>query len=135
MKNYEILSHPADLKIRVFGRTKQELFLNALAAMAESMRPEVKEGAEIKRKIIVRSVDLPALLVDFLSEILYLSQVNKEVYDEAKFKKFSDKKIEAEVFGKKAERFNEDIKAITYHNLNIYQKKDESWEATILFDI
>ena len=48
MAKYEILEHTADLKIRVFGKTKEELFLNSLLAMAESMKPEVEKGAEIR---------------------------------------------------------------------------------------
>ena len=133
-KKYEILEHTADLKIRVFGKTKEELFLNSLLAMAESMKPEVEKGAEVRRKIKVKSADLPALLVDFLSEVLYLVQTNKEIYRDVKFKKFTDTKIEAELFGQKVERFGEDIKAVTYHNLEIKQSGN-IWEATILFDI
>lgn len=74
-------------------------------------------------------------LVDFLSEVLYLSQVNKEAYNNVNFTKFTDKELKAELFGQKTERFGEDIKAITYHSLDIHQKKDSSWQATILFDI
>jgi len=33
------------------------------------------------------------------------------------------------------ERFNEDIKAVTYHQLDARQREDSTWEATILFDI
>jgi len=136
MKKYEVLEHPADLKIKVFGRTKEELFLNALFGMQDCLRPESKKSEEkTGRKIKTKSPDLPTLLVDFLSEILYLSQVNKEIYNEVKFLKFSDTEIEAQIFGQKVERFNEDIKAVTYHQLDIYQRKDGIWEAIILFDI
>lgn len=134
MPNYEILPHKADLKIKVFGKDKKELFLNALLGFSESLKPEKKkEGAN--REIKIKSLDLPALLVDFLSEILYLTQVNKEVYTDAEFTKFSDSEIEATLFGKKVERFGEDIKAVTHHNLEIKQNKDGTWEAIILFDI
>jgi len=34
MKKFEILEHKADLKIRVFGENKEELFLNAVVAMS-----------------------------------------------------------------------------------------------------
>jgi len=134
-KKYEILEHKADLKIRVFGKTKEELFLNALLGMTESLKPDVKSDEKIIRQIKINSPDLPALLVDFLSEILYLIQVNKEIYNNVKFKKFSNLEIEAELFGQKVERFGEDIKAVTYHGLDIYQKKDGNWEAAVLFDI
>ena len=131
---YEILEHKADLRIRVFGKTKEELFQNALLAMAESQKAE-NLGRKTKRKIKVNSVDLNSLLVDFLSEALYRSQVNKEVYNNMKFKKFSDIEIEGQLLGQKVERFEEDIKAATYHNLDIQQSKEGIWEATVLFDI
>jgi len=134
-KKYEILEHKADLKIRVFGKTKEELFLNALLGMTESLKPDVKSDEKIIRQIKIASPDLPALLVDFLSEILYLIQVNKEIYNDIKFKKFSNVEIEAELFGQKVERFGEDIKAVTYHQLDIHRKEDGTWEAAVLFDI
>ena len=135
-KKYEILEHKADLKIRVFGKTKEELFLNALFGMQDCMKPELKKPEEkAGRGIKIKSPDLPALLVDFLSEVLYLIQVNKETYSDIKFKKFSDTEIEADLIGQKVERFGEDIKAATYHGLDIHQKEDETWETTILFDI
>jgi len=141
MRKFEILEHKADLKIRAFGKDKRELFMNALLGMEAGLRPEIRNPkvplihtAEI-RKIKIKSPDLGALLVDFLSEVLYLVQINKEIYNEVKFKKFTDTEIEAELFGQKVERFGEDIKAVTYHDLHIYQKNDKAWEAVILFDI
>jgi len=135
-KKYEILEHPADLKIRAFGKTKEELFFNMMIGMNENMKPEIKEPIEkTKRNIKIESPDLDSLFVDFLSEVLYLSQANKEIYFDVKFIKFTDTEIEAELFGQKVERFNEDIKAVTYHQLDARQREDSTWEATILFDI
>jgi len=133
---FEILEHKADLKIRAFGKIKEELFLNTLLGMEESMKYEVKrpEG-KIKRVVKIKSIDSPALLVDFLSEILYLTQVNKEIYNSVKFKKFTDNEIEAELSGQKVERFGEDVKAVTHHNLEIQRGDDGIWTAVVLFDI
>ena len=135
MKKYEILEHKADLKIGAFGKTKEELFRHCLEAMAETQSPKLKIQRTVKREVKIKSLDLSALLVDFLSEVLYQTQVNKEVYYDVKFQNFTDTEIEAEIFGQKVERFGEDIKAVTYHNLKINQKEDRSWEATVLFDI
>lgn len=136
MINYEILSHPADLKIKVFGRTKEELFSNALLSMMEAKKPELNKDPKIKnRKIKIKSADIELLLVDFLSEVLYLSQINKEAYIQVQFKKFSDFELTGLLKGKKAERFGEDIKAVTHHDLEIKQNLDSTWEATVLFDI
>ena len=134
MKKYEILEHKADLKIRAFGKTKEEVFLNMLLAMTENQRPEILPE-KVKKEIKISSPELSSLLVDFLSEALYLTQVNKEIYNNVKYKKFTDTELKAELIGQKVERFGEDIKAVTYHNLNIRQREDGIWEATILFDI
>lgn len=136
MKKYEILEHKADLKIRVLGRTTKELFDNALLAMTESMKSELQiPERTIKREIKIKSFDQSTLLVDFLSEILYLSQVNKEIYREVKFKSFSNFGLEAELIGQKIKRFTEDIKAVTYHGLEVKQDKNGIWTVTVLFDI
>ena len=132
---YEILEHKADLKIKAFGKTREELFSNTLLGMSESQKPEIKNQQKIKREIKIKSLDLPALLVDFLSEALYLSQTNKEVYFEVLFEKFTNTEIKGELIGQKVERFGEDIKAVTHHNLEIKQNNDKTWQGTVLFDI
>ncbi len=134
-EKFEILEHKADLKLRAFGKTKEELFLNMLIGMSESMKSEVRRPEEkIRREVKIKSLDLPALLVDFLSEALYLTQVNKEIYNNVEYKKFTDTELKAELIGKKVERFGEDIKAVTYHGLDIHQKNG-IWQVTVLFDI
>lgn len=134
MKNFEILEHISDLKIRASGSDKKELFLNAMIGMFEGAGYEEGEE-EIKREIKISSQDLPSLLVDFLSEVLYLSEVNQEVYFKSQFKKFTDKNIKGILLGKKLKRKQLAIKGATYHQLDIHQKKDGSWEVTVLFDI
>lgn len=136
MKKYEILEHKADLRIRVFGSTKEELFQNALLGMEESMKHEAREPEEkTKRKIKIKSLDFTALLVDFLSEALYLSQLRKEVFSDIIFEKLTDEELKGELVGQRVARFNEDIKAVTHHQLDVHQEQDGIWQATILFDI
>lgn len=148
MKKYEILEHKADLKIRAFGKDLKELFKNAMFGMQQALEAEIKNQkspkqslwdatgqAKIKKKIKIKSNDLPSLLVDFLSEINYLNEVNREVYSDLKFTKFSKTKLEGEISGNKVESFGLIIKGVTYHNLEVKQKKDKTWEARVLFDI
>lgn len=137
-KNYKILEHIADIKVQAFGKTKEELFLNAMLGMNEVLEPKAENGkSKIMRKISVKSVDLNALLVDFLSEVLYLSHVNREIYDDVKFSPSTSSGqaiLKAELFGNKVKSFGEDIKAVTYHELKI-EKKNNLYQATILLDI
>jgi SHS2 domain-containing protein len=61
--------------------------------------------------------------------------VEKEVYEEIKFIKFSDTELEGNLLGKEVERLGLGIKGVTYHDLDIQLKKDGTWQATVLFDI
>jgi GxxExxY protein len=134
-RSFEILEHPSDVKVRAFGDTKEELFLNAMLGMVAVLRPQIRNSNIEIRNIKIKSVDSNALLVDFLSEVLYLSQVNKEIYTDVIFNKFSDKELEGELIGNEVESFGEDIKAVTYHGLEIKKNKEGLYQATILLDI
>ncbi len=133
MKPFEILEHRADVKIRALGKSLEELFENAMVGMFKAANYEGEKG-KIKREIKVSSFDLPSLLVDFLSEILYLSETKKEVYQKIKFKKLTEKELEGVLIGKKLKRMGVHIKGVTYHDLELRQEKG-IFQATILFDI
>jgi SHS2 domain-containing protein len=112
-----------------------------LKGMISGLRPEILNSETEARNIEIKSPDIESLLVDFLSEILYLTQVNKEIYIDIKFKKLigpsmnsGQAELEGELVGQKVKRFGEDIKAVTYHDLEI-QKKGGDWQAIVLFDI
>ncbi len=134
MKKYEILPHTADLKIKVFGKTQEELFQNALLGMAEAIGAKNDKEKLAKRNIATESQDINALLVDFLNEVLYLTQTNKEIYTKIDFDELSDRRLRGIIYGKKVDAFSEDIKAVTYHGLEI-KRYSSGLEAVIIFDI
>jgi SHS2 domain-containing protein len=142
---YEILSHTGDVKIRAFGRTKEELFSNATRGMFQILNPKFSpyggspEGREArnpeKRSIKIQSSDINSLLVDFLNEVNYLRVMNGEIYDKIKFTKFSDTVLEGELTDRKVQEFGEDIKAVTFHELDIHQNPEGLWETVVVFDV
>lgn len=134
MKKFEILEHIADLKIRAFGRDKKELFLNAMIGMYRGAR-YVGKDKKTKREITISALDLPSLFVDFLNELLYLTEIHREVYETLQFKKFDNQHVGGILIGKKLKRMGVLIKGATYHQLQIHQKKNGTWEAVVLFDI
>lgn len=149
-KKYEILEHPAELRIRVYGETIEDLFKNAVEAMAQILKrgtTRTKRGTTRKiGGIQIQSSDINSLLVDFLSEILAKSQINKKVYkaDLIKIRPELAKGphyLEAEIIGYPIERFDEDIKAVTYEDLDIKQiangksRNGKIWTTCLVFDI
>ena len=136
MKKFKILEHPSDFKIMVFGKEKKELFENAMIGMFEGARYEEEvKSQKSKVKIKILSLDLPSLLVDFLSEVLYLCETKKEVYQKIEFEKLTEKELKGILLGKKLKKIGISIKGVTYHGLNIHQRKNGIWQAIVLFDI
>lgn len=136
MKPFEILEHRGDAKIKVFGKTKEELFLNAMLGMNAILKPlAISHQRSAHRKIQIGAPDINALLADFLSEVNYLRITNMEVYNTVRFLKFTDTEIEAELEGYEVEEFGEDIKAVTFHELDIQQDDEGVWQTAIIFDI
>ncbi|MBL7141651.1 archease [Patescibacteria group bacterium] len=135
MKDYELLEHTADLKIRAYGQDLKEVFSNMLKGMSESIQPVVSgQSPIVNRKVNIKSKDLESLLINFLSEALYLSDVNNEVYFKAEFKILTDKELKGKIKGKKFNSLQTEIKAVTWHDLEV-KKIDDQWQAIVLFDI
>ena len=139
---YRILSHTADLRLEVYGKTLEELFINAAEALARILY-EQSESTEfsalpkarqlLSEKIEIQSVNMNTLLVDFLNEILARSHINKAVY-KVESLKLKGNAVEAKSMGKKVEQFDEDVKAVTYHEVDIKEEKG-MWHTTLILDI
>jgi len=132
MKKYEYLEHPADLKICAYGKTLPELFINAALAMTNFLY-EIKETQIAKTETVqVKADNLEDLLINWLAEILYLSDTNYLACVDFKIKTFDEKKIIAEV-GMTSAEAKDDIKAVTYSELKV-KKIDDGWEAVFVCD-
>jgi len=141
-KQYEYLEHTADIKFLAYGKTLEEVFENAALAMFNVMIDTDKVSGETAREVFLKSPDLESLLVDWLSELLYLFEV-----DEIIFRKFqvegvreeeSEYSITARASGEKyypeSHPFETEIKAVTYNQLEIEETVD-GWKAQVVVDI
>src|SRR5258705_6138560 len=91
VNRFSIVGHTADAKIEIVAESKEQLFslaLKGMCAILDPVMPEcTKKGDEflctkftVQHKIEIESPDIDALLVDFLSEALCLSDTNNEAY-------------------------------------------------------
>lgn len=144
-KDFELIPHTADLKLRVYGTTCEQLFRNAVVGMFQVMMPQapgcdyrddrlVCPQLPITHHIELRASDLELLLVDFLSEVLYLADSNNEAYLDAAVT-IHKTTLQATVHGVSIAGFGKsEIKAVTYHDLSI-KKVGDGWQAELVFDI
>ena len=131
---FEELDHTADWKIRVWGKDYADLFRNAALAMYVLMGKKVRTGPEVAREVEVEAVDYPSLLVAWLNELLFLSEVNEELYDDVEILAISPERLRARVRGFVGKCELSKIKAATYHDLEI-RETDKGVEATVVFDV
>lgn len=139
-KGFEILPHTADMRLRVSGNVLEDLFRNALRGVASYMKPEVLERGEKElrevREINVEAVDINSLLIEFLSEVIAESDIHNTVFPSVSFRKFGENFLEGTLAGMKVDGFEKDIKAVSYHEVDI--KKNAAtglYETVLVFDI
>ena len=131
---YELVPHTADVRLRVVAPSLEELFRDAVRGMYAVMRGEGGSG-EVRRTINVHeSADMTALLVDFLNDVLQRAHVAGEMFTDVAFLRLDPTSVDAEVTGVAAASFEEDVKAVTYHEADVRQE-DGRWTTMLVFDI
>lgn len=131
---FEFLDHPGDVKLRAWGSDLETVFANAASGMmaflfgsaVADLRPDRTEAIEIA------APDREALLVDWLSELLYRATSGYRAYTGFRIHELTETRLKATVAAAVAEAV-EDIKAVTHHELSI-RACDGGWEAIVVFD-
>jgi SHS2 domain-containing protein len=100
------------------------------------MRGTPAPGAQPVQRIIAveDSADRTALLVDFLNDVLHRTHVARELFDDVTFTRFEEQSLEATLTGIAPASFDEDVKAVTYHEADVVQRENV-WHTTLVFDI
>jgi SHS2 domain-containing protein len=131
---FEFLDDPGDVKLRAWGCDLERLFANAAEGMMTflfgngiaDLQPQRTETIGIEAR------DHEALLVDWLSELLYRATCEYHAYMEFRIHELTETRLKATVAAAAAEAV-EDIKAVTHHELSV-RECEGGWEATIVFD-
>lgn len=133
---YEVIAHTADLRLKVRGTDPEDLFREALKGMMGVLKADTKHmPTPVRQTVAIEAADRTALLVDFLSAALSRAQISREVYTDVQFRHFTERALEAELIGAKVSEFDEDIKAVTYHEADVRKNERAEWETTLVFDI
>ena len=123
--------HTADVAIRAWGHTVDELLVAAATGLFSLASGDGEPTPE--RELEVASPDLESLLVDWLNELLYLSEVNREVYDSFSVTTEPEWHLRGSAKGRGLGSGYTKVKAVTYHGLSIRHEGDD-YVATVVFD-
>lgn len=136
MKKYELIEHTADVGVKAYGNTVAEAFVHAAEGMFDIITDESPVDSVGEYEIMLDAPDLEQLLVDWLSELLYLNGAFEIVFGMFKVT-ISQNHLSAHVYGEKYDvkkhRMGVEIKAVTYHMLQV--SKEDPIFVQVLFDI
>ncbi|KUG19039.1 MAG: archease [Methanomicrobiaceae archaeon] len=129
------LDHTADVLLRVWGGTLDEVFADAARAMFQIMYGTCDAG-EIVRTVDLEAEDIDSLLHDFLSELLFLTDAENVVFCSFDVDVRGNRvsaTLKGEAFDP-AEHSGTIVKGVSYSGPGIV-KGDEGYVLEILFDI
>ncbi|WP_342675992.1 archease [Methanofollis sp. UBA420] len=134
--SFEELPHQADVRVRVRAEDCNALFAEAARAMFSIMYVTCDKG-EVERSISVTSDDVPSLMIDFLSELLFVSEVDRVVFSSFDVS-ITGTNLTAtargEPFSREKHLGGMEIKGVSYSGLKIFRDGEE-FCSEILFDV
>lgn len=138
MKKYEIIDHTADIGMIIYGETLKDLFRNAAEGFFNIITDLESINIRLWRKISIGKESLECLIVDWLTELLFLHEVEGLLFKEFRIESIDDNGLKAMAGG---EEFKEgfhiiktQVKAVTYHQI-VVKKEDSIWMARIILDL
>ena len=140
---YKFLDHTADVSVEIQGKSLEEAFEQTVYSLMETITPSLKLiSPNIEKIINIEAEDKEALLFDFLSEFLYLFDVEELIFNKVNIhpiqkvhgKYYLEAKASGEKFDKHKHEPGTEVKAITYSFMNIEEKK-KNVKINIVFDI
>ncbi|MBC7256049.1 MAG: archease [Chloroflexi bacterium] len=133
---YEEVAHTADVCLRVRAQTLEALYVTAAQGMFALMRwrPTGPERP-MRESLRLEAADWETLLVDWLSELLYLAEQHGARWVTFDLALTAPVALAAHVEGVTGWLPERIVKAVTYHGLRLHQTDDGSWETFITFDV
>jgi SHS2 domain-containing protein len=138
MKRFEILDHTADTGLSIYGRDLKSLFEHAAEGFFHIITDLKKVNPRVERRIQLEGEDLERLMVDWLSELLYLHDVDHLLFREFIVESVGEEGLRAvargEPFQEGVHVIKTGVKAVTYHQIRV-EKQREGWRARVILDL
>ena len=141
-KGFIYEDHTADVQVKCWAPTLEGAYEQAAYSLMATITSDLKKiSLKEQKKITIQGEDKESLLFDFLSEFLYIFDVEGLVFGEIKVVEFKQNHIheltailKGEPFSKEKHEIGTEVKAITYSLMKIDKKKDK-WVIRVVFDI
>jgi SHS2 domain-containing protein len=135
---FEVVEHTADIGIRVRATDLPNLFVTAAQGLTSLITEPATVNPTETREIRLEAEDRESLLVEWLNELIYLTEAQGIVFAQYEIDEMSDTTLSGRASGepidikKHAPKIH--VKACTYHELKV-EKTAFGWFAQVIFDI
>lgn len=138
LAGFNEIQHTADWALEVWAPDLPTLFEQAACGMYSLQNLQLLGQGRVKKQIEIAAVDAESLLVKFLNELLYLNEESGLSFDSYKIQISGNEQngmhLTAVLNGQPIVSQSKEIKAVTYHGLEIIQT-GHGLEAQIVFDV
>jgi SHS2 domain-containing protein len=139
LPRYEPFEHTAEAGIIARGASLAEAFANAAEGMYALMLDLETVAEHEERQIALDGESTEQLLVDWLLELIFLTETEDMVFRRFQIDELSDSRLRARAWGERfdTERhrsYNVMVKAVTHHLLEI-AREDGGYRIRVLFDV
>ncbi len=140
---FRFLDHTADVQAECWAPTLEEAFSQTALSLMNTISPNLTLiSPSVNKEILIEAEDKESLLFDFLSEFLYIFDVEELIFNVisvGSIKKKNGKyilraNIKGEIFNKEKHEIGTEVKGITYSFMEIKENKI-SVKIKVVFDI
>lgn len=136
------LDHTADVGAEITAASLDELFAEAATALLETIVDPGTVRHSLHRSFELAAPDLETLLVDWLGELVYVFEVDRQLFADAEVTVTEGEKGRRLAAVARGEPYDPDrhpvrvlVKAVTHHALEVACRSDGTWFARVIFDI
>jgi SHS2 domain-containing protein len=127
------IAHTADWELEVWAPDILGLLEQAAQGMYDLIAAQISKERRFTRQITLQFIEPEDLLIDFLNELLYLAESEELIFDHFHLV-IEGNQMHAKLVGAPIKSMAKEIKAATYHHLNIVES-NQGLYANIVFDV
>jgi SHS2 domain-containing protein len=132
---HAFVAHTGEIELEIQAPSYSELLVEAGRGLAELMLGGPgSSDQEVHETAIVRAPDREGLLVAWLDELIFRSEIRGAIFTRFDLSLVGDLEVRAEIYGIAEPVLKTAVKAATYHRLQVLNQNG-SWQARVILDV
>ncbi len=138
IQRYKQIEHTGDIGIKIFGKTIEDLFINAAFGMFDIMVDLSNVKGSQAETLEVAGDNYEELLVNWLTDLNFVFITENKIFHRFQISRLTHTEMTATAFGEpfdpRRHPIQKEIKAVTFHEIYVKETKNK-WEAQVIFDV